>query len=291
MYYYHIPIMKDEVVNNLINKENGLYIDCTFGSGGHSRYILSKLDKDSKLISIDRDYDSYKISKKIKDKRFFFYKSLFSNLNIILKKKKIFGKINGIIIDLGLSNHQIKSKNRGFSFKLNGKIDMRMDYTKGKTLFDILNEIDINKLNYIIKNYGNEYFYKKISKNIIYNIKNNKFINNTLYLSNIIKKIKKNSNKNKKIHCSTKTFQSFRIYVNDEINELNILLNNTKKILSKNGKLLIISFNSIESRIIKNFYNKNKKYIKFIKKIKPSYKEIINNISSRSSILRIFEKI
>ncbi|BBA85170.1 ribosomal RNA small subunit methyltransferase H [endosymbiont of Sipalinus gigas] len=306
----HNPVMVNEVIDNLNIKNNSIYLDATFGTGGHTNEILKNISNDSKLISIDKDYMSLKLSKKINDNRFEFINCSFSELYNILYKKKILGKINCILIDLGLSMYQIKNSGKGFSFMKDEKIDMRINDSYGISAYSWLKKASINNITYVLKNFGEEKYAKKIATEIIKRRNKNIFFNSTKDLANIISYIKRN--KRTRIHPATKSFQAIRIYINNEFYELNNILNNINNFLSKNGILLIISFNSLEGRIIKNkfkniendflkkipfnnneynIFNKKFNNIKMIKKIKPSKEEINNNISSRSAILRIFKKI
>ncbi|MGD6858433.1 MAG: 16S rRNA (cytosine(1402)-N(4))-methyltransferase RsmH [Enterobacteriaceae bacterium] len=294
----HIPVLFKELINVLNIKKNGIYVDCTFGAGGHSFGILSMLGKNGKLFIIDRDEKSIKLAKKkIKDERVFIINDTFSNIMHYVYKYNIFKKVNGIILDLGVSSDQLNNPKRGFSFMKNGPIDMRMNNKVGVSAKKWIKNASLNNLENVIKYLGEEKHYKKISKSIFNNFKKKK-INTTIELSNIIKKATKKYKNKKKIHPATKTFRAIRMYINDELNELNKILNNIKHILSKRGKILIITFNSLEARIIKNFIKeskinktKNKYFFKVYKKIKPSRVETIINPRSRSAILRCIKKI
>ncbi|WP_343190085.1 16S rRNA (cytosine(1402)-N(4))-methyltransferase RsmH [Buchnera aphidicola (Astegopteryx bambusae)] len=304
----HIPVLLKEVIKFLKIKENGIYIDCTFGLGGHSKHILKKIGKNGYLYAIDKDPISTKFAKQIKNKNFMFINDSFKNLIFHTNKLNITKKVNGILLDLGFSNNQIKDKERGFSFMLNGPLDMRFNQTTGKSAKDWINESDEKEIFKIIKKFGQEKFAKKIAKSIV-NYRKKKKIVNTLELSKIIKK---NVNiKNRKKNPATKTFQAIRIHINKELKCIKKILKDSLKILSNGGRLLIISFNSLEDKIIKNFMKKNsknveipnklpitnkeieylnsKKKLKLLKKILPSKKEINKNIKSRSAILRIAE--
>ncbi|UDG80453.1 16S rRNA (cytosine(1402)-N(4))-methyltransferase RsmH [Candidatus Annandia pinicola] len=305
----HIPVLLNETIKSLDIKSNGFYIDCTFGQGGHSKLILSKLGINGKLYAIDCDYNSIKIASLIKDNRIKVIHGSFANVEKYIEKYNIFGKINGILLDLGVSTLQLNDYKRGFSFMKNGLLDMRMDNTIGIPLYKILNKININKLSLILKKYGEEKFCYRIAKEIgVYRKK--KKIKKTFDLLKIL--YKSIPNKNNFKHYATKSFQALRIFINDELKNIKKILKLSLSLLSLNGRLSVISFNSLEDRIVKRFMNKysskinipkglpiseeqikKKSIIKFkiFKKIIPSYNEITNNIKSRSAILRVAKKI
>lgn len=303
----HIPVMKEELIKSLKIKKNGIYIDTTFGMGGHSNEILKKLGKEGKLYSIDKDPNSIFIGKKIKDERFDIVHENFSNVLNYAKNKNIIGKVNGILFDLGVSSLQIEDKKRGFSFQKNGPLDMRMNPNYGISASDWLFKSSIKTISFILKNFGEERF----SKRIAYAIKNYckiKKITSTFELVDIIKKATPIKNKFK--HPARRTFQAIRIYINQEFEEIKKGLENTLKILKPGGRLAIISFHSLEDKIVKNFmmhHSKKatvpyglpitEKKIKKLKKCKlkiinrflPTLEEIKKNPRARSSILRIAE--
>ncbi|BFI91101.1 16S rRNA (cytosine(1402)-N(4))-methyltransferase RsmH [Enterobacterales bacterium endosymbiont of Anomoneura mori] len=294
---YHISVLLKESIENLNIKKNGIYIDSTFGCGGHSKMILSKLGKKGKLFSFDKDPKVIYFINKIKDKRFFFINQNFSNLH----KIKLEGKINGILFDLGLSSFQLDDPKRGFSFINNGPLDMRMNQKEKITALKWIKSTNIKKLNFVLKNFGEEKNSKRLAK-AIYEYNKVKPINNTKELSNLIK-LNYNQNNIKNKHPATRSFQAIRIYINNELKELECALKYSLKLLSNKGRISIISYHSLEDRIVKNFikfnnikYIKNNKNIKknklkFIGKFRPSLFEIKNNYRSRSAILRIAEKI
>ncbi|WP_343184176.1 16S rRNA (cytosine(1402)-N(4))-methyltransferase RsmH [Buchnera aphidicola (Ceratovacuna keduensis)] len=305
---YHIPVLLKEVIKYLKIKKNGIYVDCTFGSGGHSKNILKKIGKHGFLYSLDKDPYSINFSKKIKNKNFKFINDSFENFIKYAKKFNIIKKIDGIILDLGFSTNQIKNKKRGFSFVLNGPLDMRYNQKYGISAKEWINNSNKKNIFEVIKKFGQEKFASKISKSIV-EYRKKKKIEKTVELSNIINKIV--YKKNKKINPSTKTFQAIRIYINKELKCIKKILKDSLKILSYKGKLLVISFNSLEDKIIKYFMKCNskdikipnklpitneelkkinsKKKLKILKKIFPSKKEIKKNIRSRSAILRVAE--
>ena len=304
---YHKSVLLNETVNNLIMNKSGIYIDGTIGFAGHAKQILSQLDKKGKLIGIDLDSYALKCSKdnlsQFPKQSYSLYKGNFSEFPDIIKNIGI-SKVDGIVVDLGISSYQIDSGHRGFSYMNNGKLDMRFDTKNGISAKDLLNNIDEKELGFIIKNFGEEKRYHKIAQNIVKYSKEGK-MNTTFDLKEAIKEVTNPRYLNKTL---SRVFQSIRIKVNDEIQNLNLFLENTLNYLKKGGRLAIITFHSIEDSLVKNFFKANsiscvcppsfpicncnhKAKIKIIhrKGINPSSIEILNNSRSRSAKLRIAE--
>lgn len=309
-FFNHITVFLKETINSLNIKKNGIYIDATFGCGGHSRLLLSKLNHSGKLYAIDRDKQSVQYGKQIQDNRFKIFHSTFSNLITIVENFNLIGKVNGIILDCGVSSTQIDDPKRGFSFNKNGPLDMRMDKSCGETAYELLLKTNEKHLAMILKEYGEERFSKKIARAIINKNKNKKLIISTKDLANLVSSLVPYKKRFK--HPATRTFQAIRIYINNELEEIKIILQDSLKILAPLGRLSVISFNSLEDRIVKNFMycnscdntlpiglplteselkKFNTKKINLIKRILPSKKEIKENPRSRSAVLRISEKI
>ena len=267
----HLPVLVDEVISYLNPQNKKIYFDGTFGHGGYSKKILKFK---TKVIALDRDFSSEKYATELKKKypkNFFFKVEKFSNFPKVMK---YFGvkKFDGLTLDLGLSSSQIFTSSRGFSFSLDGPLDMRMTKEKnGVTAKKIINEFSEKQLAEIFYYYGEERNSKKIAKSIILERKK-KEIKTTLELSTIIKKINYYNHKNP----STRVFQALRIFVNDELNELENFLKICIKFLNKNSRIIIVAFHSLEDRIVKNFLRKNLQFLKIITKkpITPSYQEI-----------------
>ena len=304
--------MINEIISFLPLKKSINVIDATFGGGGYSKTILEKFNV-NQLLAIDRDPISKIFSREIESKypNFTLVNARFSKIHEIVNETKFKDKKFDIILfDLGTSSNQLDISERGFSFNKEGPLDMRMGLSN-KSAYDIINKYEKKNLANIIYDYGEERYSRIIAKEIVKNRKI-KFITNTIELSNIIKKCvpKKNQN-NKKIHPATKTFQAIRIYVNDELSELKTSLEKTLKILNKDGLILVVSFQSLEDRIVKDFFNHNsgKRWrssrhypelpdklatqLKIITKkpILPSASEILKNPRSRSAKLRVAQKI
>jgi len=303
----HIPVMLNEAINALDIISNGFYIDCTFGRGGHSKEILKKLNDDGRLLALDKDLEAVKEGETIKDKRFEIVHASFKDLKDILKKKN-FQKPNGILMDLGISSPQIDEAERGFSFQLDSKLDMRMNQSQKLTASDIINNYDYDELVKLLYSYGEEKFAKKIVKAIIkYREEKGKILRTTELADLVNKAIPKFDSKK---NPATKTFQALRIKVNEELLEIEEVLPAAFEALKKNGRLAVISFHSLEDRIIKNFIKDRlntdkvpKKIPIFQKQIKsppirviqklqtPSKSEVLKNKRSRSAKLRVIEKI
>ena len=308
----HKSVMIKEIISFLPLTKSINVIDATFGGGGYSKTILEKFNV-NQLLAIDRDPISKIFAKEIESKfsNFSLINDKFSKIEEIVNNTKFKDKKFDIILfDIGTSSNQIDNAQRGFSFNKSGPLDMRMG-SSDKNAYDIINKYEEKNLADIIYQYGEERYSRVIAKEIVKNRKI-KFISDTIELSSIIKKCipKKNQLKNK-IHPATKTFQAIRIYVNDELNELKTSLEKSLKILNKDGLILVVSFQSLEDRIVKDFFNHNsgKRWrssrhypelpdklatqLKIITKkpILPSASEILENPRSRSAKLRVAQKI
>ena len=296
----HSPVLLEESIDFLITNPSGKYIDATFGRGGHSRKILDSISKDGELLALDKDIEAIRFAEEnFKDKNFLIKHAGFEDLDSLNDAKKA----DGILFDFGLCSTHYDDPSRGFSFSEAGPLDMRIDLRQSKKLEDLLQIIDAEKLANIIYKYGDEKESRKISHAIIDSYKDGKILN-TIDLAEVIKKSK--TRLPNKIHPATKTFQALRIYLNDEINNLNIGLNKSKDLIKTGGRIVCISFHSLEDRAVKHsFAPKKISYPKEIplnnevikefkvvaKKIKPSTSELQRNRRSRSAIMRVFEKI
>ena len=298
----HFPVLLDELISIISPLYGGTFIDCTFGQGGYSKRILE--NKKNKVIAIDRDAITERLANEFKEKyknRFYFENIRFSEIN---KLKLNFQNLSGIIFDLGYSLNQIKDYNRGLSFNSIGKLNMKLGLNSFSA-HETINNLDQKSLEKIFKFFGEENKFKSISKKIVQQRK--KKILKTEDLVKIVNVVK--SYKSSKIHKSTKVFQAIRIFVNKEVSELIYGLINSFKILPLGGIIAVVTFHSIEDKIVKFFFKnysesknfsryfpnlqKNKKIFKLINKkpILPSLKEIKNNSQSRSAKLRYAIKI
>ncbi|CEL12467.1 Ribosomal RNA small subunit methyltransferase H [Candidatus Portiera aleyrodidarum] len=277
----------NKAIDLLINNQDGIYIDCTYGNGGHSKKILKRLSKKGKLIAIDNDFNTKIYAKKIHDKRFKLININFNKLENFAFKKKL-GKVSGILLDLGISKNQIKDFKRGFSFYKNGPLDMRINNNLGIKASEMLNNYKKKEILNILKKYGEDKKSNKITNEICKRRIKYPF-KMTLELSNLIKKIKFKKNKT---HPATKVFQSIRIYINNELTNLEKVIISSLDLLDINKKLIIITFNSLESTLIKSLIKTNtinkKKYN--LKKIYPNKEELIFNKSSRSATMYVIKK-
>jgi len=246
----HIPVLLNESIQSLNIKKNGIYIDCTFGHGGHTMKILEQLGKKGLLYAIDRDPDAIRLAKKIIDKRLNIIHGVFSKTLNYVQKRNIVGKVNGIFLDLGTSISQLNNADRGFSFMKDGPLDMRMNPQKGLSAAQWLHKAKKKEITLILKTFGEERFAKKIANEIFYKNKINPIIR-TKELANLITKTIPIYNKFK--HPATRSFQAIRIYINDEIAEIKKILQDSINLLTPGGRLLVISFHSLEDRIVKKF--------------------------------------
>lgn len=309
----HTPVLAYEAINGLNIKPNGIYIDATFGGGGHTKLILSQLSSKGHLYAIDRDPQAITLGTSIKDSRFTLIHGQFSNLANYISDKKLIGYIDGILLDLGMSSYHIDNAQRGFSFMHDGPLDMRMDPSNGFTAADLLSNSTENEIYWILKNLGEERFARRIARSIVYHRKYNQPITRTKELVDIIyASIPRQRTVKYNKHPATRCFQAIRIFINNELKELETFLESALVVLRNSGRLSVISFHSLEDRIVKRFINKYTQGIfiphsipltiaclnsrrcqklKNIAKIKPTKIEVNRNRRARSAILRIAEKI
>lgn len=281
----HLPVLQNEILEYLITNKLGIYIDATLGFGGHSSLILSALSKEGKLIGIDQDMDAINhVLNKIDDERFSIVKSNFANIDIAMNLKGI-DKVDGILVDLGVSSYQIDTNDRGFSYINDGPLDMRMDKGRDKSAYDIVNYYEEEELANVIYKYGEDRLSRKIAKYIVES-RNNKRIDSTSKLKEIIDR----ATKRKGLGSIKRVFQALRIEVNDELKSLEVLLDKSTSLLKKGGRISIITFHSLEDRIVKNFFKDRLKQI-HKKVILPTEEEQEQNSRSRSAKLRVAEKL
>jgi 16S rRNA (cytosine1402-N4)-methyltransferase len=310
MKFEHTPVLLNEVIEYLEPQPNQNFIDCTVGGGGHAKAILQRTGPNGKLLGIDLDAQAIKAAKQnlqeFKD-RIVLINDNYQNLKQIIYDTG-FNKINGILLDLGVSSYQIQSKTRGFSFKEDSFLDMRFGDTK-QTATDIINNYKEADLIRIFKEYGEERYAKQIAREIV-DLRQKQPITQANQLVNIIERVYQNKPKPKKIHVATKVFQALRIEVNNELANLKKILPQALEVLAENGRLVVISFHSLEDKIVKEFFKKQAKdclcppqipvcvcehkaqlQILTKKVIKPSQTEIMKNPRSRSAKLRAAVKI
>ena len=297
--------MFSESIDGLDIYPNGIYVDATFGRGGHTQGILDQLGDSGQVIAFDQDIDAIDFAKSsFNDPRLSVIHSNFSKLNNELEGLNLIGKIDGILMDLGVSSPQLDHAERGFSFNKDGALDMRMDQTQPLTAAQWLKESSEVEIADALYLYGEEKRSRIIATTIKKYQKSNE-IKTTLDLANLISSVVR-SGKNK--HPATRSFQAIRIVINDELKQLSETLEQTIEALATNGRLSVISFHSIEDRIVKQFirkysrpkeapkglpirtYEGNQCALKDLGKIKPSEQEIMTNRRSRSAILRLAQK-
>ncbi len=288
--FYHLPVMLNEIDQYLITKDTGYYVDCTFGGGGHSLYLLNKYNG-IKIIAFDQDTDSLKRFnenpelQKFKD-RIIFCHDNFRNIEKNLNKLNI-PKVNGLLADLGVSSKQLDDKTRGFSFNSDDVLDMRMNKEQELTAYTVVNTFSKENLQDIFFKYGEESFSKQIAQKIVEErVKGN--IKTCNQLKDIVCKVKWAKGK---INPATKIFQALRIYVNDELGSLQEMLNSISNVLDTGARAAILTYHSLEDRIVKQTF-KDAKNLKIINKkvIIATEKEMKENPRSRSAKLRVVEK-
>jgi 16S rRNA (cytosine1402-N4)-methyltransferase len=302
----HITVLLEEAVHALAIKPSGTYVDGTFGRGGHSRKILEQLGEQGRLIAFDRDLSAVAAGKSIGDARFSMVHSHFAGMQSQLQAMGVL-KVDGVLLDLGISSPQIDEAERGFSFRFDAPLDMRMDQTSGQTAAEFLAATTEQELAEVIKNYGEERFAKQIARTIIKERNDGRAITTTGELAKIVAGAVTRHEPGQ--NPATRTFQALRIYVNQELEELSLTLPQCINLLAPQGRLAVISFHSLEDRMVKRFIQSEQDRddlpanfpvrakdlpqprLKSVgKAIKPSAKEIKLNPRSRSAVLRVAER-
>ncbi|MFG0832388.1 16S rRNA (cytosine(1402)-N(4))-methyltransferase RsmH [Aeromonas bivalvium] len=304
----HITVLLHEAVEGLAIQPDGIYVDGTFGRGGHSRLILQKLGPNGRLIAIDRDPQAIAEAAKIQDPRFEIVHGPFSGITGYLADRGLLGKVNGFLLDLGVSSPQLDDAERGFSFMKDGPLDMRMDPTTGQSAAEWLAKADVDDIAWVLKTFGEERFAKKIARAIVHDRATEPYVR-TRQLAEMIARV--NPSKEKGKHAATRSFQAIRIYINSELDEIETALDGALQALAPEGRLSVISFHSLEDRLVKHFIRKHEKgpevprgiplteaqlaggrKLKSVgKALKPSEHEVTENTRSRSSVLRVAERL
>ena len=287
MIFPHIPVLLNESIELLNVEEGKIYIDCTVGMGGHSEEILKK---GGVLIGIDRDAKALNIASDRLKGNFRLFNDDFSQFPNILKSISI-EKVDGIIADLGISSFQLDTSDRGFAYSKDGPLDMRMNKDASLSAYDVVNNFSEKEIADILWKYGEERMSRKIARNIV----KNRPLNTTFDLVKVIESsIPAKIRYSHKRHSALRTFQALRIYVNNELKELELLIDNSIKHLNKNGRIVIISFHSLEDRIVKHKfrdYAKNGGLNILTKKpLVPTTDEVYNNKRAHSAKLRCAQK-
>jgi len=305
--FNHYSVLLKESIDGLNIKPDGIYIDGTFGRGGHSGAILNELGPNGKLLAVDQDPEAIQYANEhIKDDRFEIQYGSFEDITAYCKARDLIGKVDGLLLDLGVSSPQLDDAERGFSFMREGPLDMRMNPEAGLSAKEWLEQVDEKTLKLVLQNYGEERFSGRIARVIKEEVAKGT-LNTTLDLAELVKKASPKVDKNK--HPATRTFQAIRIAVNRELDVLKNVLESAMEVLAPGGRLSVISFHSLEDRIVK-VYIRDQSKIKDLfpdspvlievvepvlkkigKPIFPSKEECQVNSRSRSAVLRLAEKI
>ena len=304
----HNSVLLEESLTGLAIKPDGVYVDGTFGRGGHSRAILEKLSSKGRLIAIDKDLEAIAHAKEsfAKDPRVQLFHGSFSKIADFAREAGVLGQIDGILLDLGVSSPQLDDARRGFSFMKEGPLDMRMNSEQPLSAAGFVNTADVDEMIHIFREYGEERFARRIA-NAIVEARQQAPIETTQYLAEVVKEANPKWEKHK--HPATRVFQAIRIHINNELEDLQFFLDQSVNVLAVGGRLVVISFHSLEDRIVKQFMrvkeqgvpvpreipiqstSETKCFRRVGKAIKPSEVEIHNNVRARSAILRIGEKL
>ena len=297
--WQHTTVLLSEAVDALDIQPDGTYVDATFGRGGHSRLILSKLSPQGRLIAFDKDLDAIAAAKQIQDPRFSIRHQGFANLGELEA-----GSVDGVLMDLGVSSPQIDNPARGFSFRNDGPLDMRMDTTRGQSVREWLAEAELQHIAEVIREYGEERFAQQIAKAIVNRRQERGVPASTSELAQLVADTVKTREPGK--DPATRTFQAFRIFINAELEELQQALSATLHIMRADARLAVISFHSLEDRIVKQFITQHSREVydrrapfaapkvmdlQAIERIKPSEQEVQNNPRSRSAISRVAKRL
>ena len=302
----HVTVLLDEAVHALSVKTDGIYVDGTFGRGGHSKKILSQLGANGRLIAFDRDLAAIAAGQSINDPRFTIIHSHFASMQTRLAAMGV-NAVDGILLDLGISSPQIDEAERGFSFRYDAPLDMRMDQSSGQTAAEFLRRTTEQQLAEVIKNYGEERFAKSIARAVIKERDDGRPITTTGQLTQIVAGAVTRFEPGQ--NPATRTFQALRIFINQELEELSLTLPQCLALLKPQGRMAVISFHSLEDRIVKQFVRDQEnrddlpsnfpvraadlpqpKLISVGKAVKPSAKEVKANPRSRSAVLRVAER-
>ena len=294
----HTTVLLEEAVDALITSHDETYVDGTFGRGGHTRLILSKLSSRGKVVVFDKDPDAIAVAVAIEDGRLSVRHEGFKNLNVLPA-----ASVAGVLLDLGISSPQIDNPARGFSFRFDAPLDMRMDTTRGKSVAQWLETADVTQLTEVIRDYGEERFASSIAKAIITRRQERGPISTTAELAQLVADTVKTRESGQ--NPATRTFQAFRIFINAELEELQQALEASLDVLKPGGRLVVISFHSLEDRIVKQFIAKHSKDVydrrapfalptvmklKALGRVKPSAAEVSGNARSRSAVMRVAER-
>ena len=297
--WQHTTVLLSEAVDALDLQPDGTYVDATFGRGGHTRLMLSKLSDKGRVIAFDKDPEAIAVAQQIQDPRLSIRHEGFAHLGDLHP-----ASVDGVLMDLGISSPQVDNPARGFSFRHDGPLDMRMDTTRGQSVREWLAEADIQHIAEVIREYGEERFALQIAKAIDARRQERGVPTSTAELAQLVADTVKTREPGK--DPATRTFQAFRIFINAELEELQQALDATLQVLRPHGRLAVISFHSLEDRIVKQFIAQHAREVydrrapfaaphvmdfKAVQRIKPSEQEIASNPRARSAILRVAERL
>lgn len=302
----HVTVLLNEAVAALNIRPGGVYVDCTFGRGGHSRAVLQQLGPGGRLIALDRDLAAIEAGREIDDARFTLVHRHFSALREVLAEAGV-DKVDGVLLDLGVSSPQIDEAARGFSFRFEGPLDMRMDQSRGQTAADFLAQASEQQLREVIRDYGEERFAKQVARAIVAARAGGHGIATTGQLAQIVAGAVPKTEPGQ--DPATRTFQALRIYVNQELEELSLTLPQCADVLAPSGRLAVISFHSLEDRIVKRFIRAQQdrdtlplrfpvrasevpppRMIAVGRAVRASAAEVAANPRARSAVLRVAER-
>jgi 16S rRNA (cytosine1402-N4)-methyltransferase len=304
----HITVLLNEAVEALVTDTSGFYVDGTFGRGGHSGLILQQLALDGRLLGIDKDLAAIATANARfgSDARFAIAHGSFAELAALIDERGMTGKVTGVLLDLGVSSPQLDEAERGFSFMQDGPLDMRMDQTRGQSAAEWVNSAGEDEITWVLKEFGEERFAKRMARAIIAERQKQPFTR-TKHLAEVIKEANPAWEKGK--HPATRAFQAIRIQVNNELGDLESVLDQALTVLAPGGRLVVISFHSLEDRVVKRFIRRqelgdpvpkglpirddqlNKRMRSLGKAIKASDAEVNANVRSRSAVMRVAEKL
>jgi len=302
----HISVLLEEAVEALQLQQGRVFVDGTFGRGGHTRRILSQLPADAQLLAVDRDPEAAIVARALcaEDARLQFYQRNFSELKAILAERDQLGAVDGILLDLGVSSPQLDDAQRGFSFNRDGPLDMRMDPSSGESAQVWLADIDETELANVIYTYGNERLSRRIARRIV-ETRQKQPIETTAQLASIVAGVVKRGDGK---HPATRTFQAIRIAVNRELDSLQQVLDDAWQLLSEDGRLVIVSFHSLEDRLVKQFFRGDAAVRNLPRRlpspvaeapmqwranrrgVRASAEELDRNPRARSAVMRVGEK-
>ena len=302
----HTTVLLSEAIDALVTNPDGIYLDGTYGRGGHSRLLLARLSAKGRLVAIDRDVQAVAAATtgetRVSDPRFSIHHTSFAHMAATLAALGV-GRVDGLLLDLGVSSPQIDDPERGFSFRFDGPLDMRMDTTRGESAADFLARADVRQLTEVIRDYGEERFALQVAKALVARRESGNPVRTTGELSNVVAGAVKTREAGQ--NPATRTFQALRIFVNAELAELEQGLKASLALLVPGGRLVVISFHSLEDRIVKTFIARESKSefdrrapfaepkpqrMVAIARVKPGETELRANPRSRSAIMRVAER-